>query len=215
MPRRTHTKAIKMTSRNKRRLLVFFLVIGTWTIAAISIGRFEESLKLLTVIAYYCALMVASTAAVLVGGFWVVRYLYTSGQLKRRRQFQERMRRENRFFAWDLLKDELLLGKGTLIMEVNPFSFAPLRLWWTGDKLLELAPVPPPSYCCPSVDPPDDFDTGIGVHPFVTWCANEYLDAERGRAQLTDFELKRTEEWAPACLQESFPKVAVVLLPFA
>lgn len=204
-----------MASRTKRRLIVFSLVIAAWTIAAICIGRFEESLKLLIVIASYSALMVASAAAVLVGGFWIVRYLYKSGQLKRKRQFQERMRRENRFFAWDVLKDELLLGKGTLIMEVNPFSLAPLRLWWTGDKLLELAPVAPPSYCYPSVDPPDDCDTGIEVHPFVTWCANEYLDAERGRAQLTDFELKRTEGWPPACLQESFPKVAVVLLPFA
>jgi hypothetical protein len=81
----------------------------------------------------------------------------------------------------------------------------PVRIWWTSDKVLDLAPVPPPAQ--------EDLDI-FGLRPphgFVVWCFDRYLEPTQGRAVLTEvpFELPAGLFFADFFLKR-YPSASVV-----
>ena len=95
------------------------------------------------------------------------------------RRYRRRMAGRGRFSAWADLVPVLEAGQGTLIIEQA--NKCPVRVWWTPDDVLALAPCPPPAAeeldisGCRSAEP----------HEFVAWCHRRYLDEDAGSARLT------------------------------
>jgi hypothetical protein len=99
----------------------------------------------------------------------------------RERLFARSMRSRERFMRWPQVETYLRAGEGTLIVEQAQKQ--PLRLWWTPEDVVNLAPVKPPSEDDLYLEP---------IHPFVAWCAERYSHPQRGTACLTEARLPRS-----------------------
>lgn len=92
-----------------------------------------------------------------------------------RRKVVRQMRRLHRFIDSADLRLRTSQVPGTFILDDLTDSRV-TRLWWTEDDISMLGPARPSD---------DEQANGVWFdHPFYTWCFDEYLDPERGRALL-------------------------------
>lgn len=122
------------------------------------------------------------------------------------RRFRRKMNAQGRFRSWDDLLPALDDGSGTLIIEQA--NKLPVRVWWTPDDVLAIAPCPPPEdeqLQCDAISPPTT------PHPFVSWCHQQYTHEETGTALLTlpTLELPPGLFFAPF-FREQFPRLSVL-----
>ena len=117
------------------------------------------------------------------------------GHLPAERRFQARMRRLGRYVGPALPADG-----GTLICDRTTFSWRVSRLWWTGDDVPALAPVPAPPDGGRDSEP-------FRWHPFDRWVWDRYLDPEAGAAHLVG--VWHAERLLPA-LVKRYPSCKVV-----
>jgi hypothetical protein len=93
-------------------------------------------------------------------------------------RFRRRMKERGRFIEWTDLMPALTAGDGTLIVEQG--HKCPVRVWWTPDDVVSLAPCSPPSE--------DELDA-MSIQPknneFVAWCHRRYTDEDGGLARIT------------------------------
>jgi hypothetical protein len=113
------------------------------------------------------------------------------------------MRDRGRFVEWTDLASDLRNGVGTLIIEQG--HKRPVRVWWTPDDVISLAPCSPPSE--------EELDV-IGVlepHEFVAWCCHRYTDENGGSAKLTVASLELPPGlFFAKFFKERFPLISVV-----
>jgi hypothetical protein len=89
------------------------------------------------------------------------------------------MESRGRYIAWADLLPRLEAGVGTLIIDYG--DNWPIRLWWTPDDVMAMAPCKPSGedrllYMLLGEEERD---------PFVQWCCSRYTDLESGCAYLT------------------------------
>ena len=118
-------------------------------------------------------------------------------------RFRRALREKGRWREWDEIERHLQAGEGTLVIEQA--HKMPARIWWAPEKVLDLAPVPPPAE--------GNLDV-FGIfppHPFVAWCYGRYLEPARGAAVLTEppFALPPGLFFA-RFFQERYPAASVV-----
>jgi hypothetical protein len=119
------------------------------------------------------------------------------------RRFRGQMRGNHRFIEWNTLEPRLHAGEGSLLIEQG--QKCPVRFWWTSEKVLQMAPVPPPKQ--------EELDI-FGCkepHSFVLWSNHRYIDSEKGIALLTKppFALPRGLFFAEF-VKRRFPELAVI-----
>ncbi len=100
-------------------------------------------------------------------------------QKRGERQFQRAMQAKQRWIAWPELEPRLFDGQGTIIIESA--QKMPVRVWWTPEDLVAIAPFEPP----PDGEL-DYFFIEEKAHPFVLWCHRRFLDEAHGTALLTE-----------------------------
>ncbi len=97
-------------------------------------------------------------------------------EIRRERRFQQQLAQYKRCVGWNELQASVLDSSGTVIVEWRPKR--PVRVWWTSDDVLALAPCDPPEFeklDFLGVEPP---------HEFVKWCHERYLNESCGKATL-------------------------------
>jgi hypothetical protein len=120
-------------------------------------------------------------------------------------RFYRRMRERRRFIEWADLTPALRTGSGTLIIEQG--HKRPVRVWWTPDEVLSLAPCPPPS--------PDELRKlalGAGAsHEFVAWCHRRYTSEDPGSAMSTlPSSEPPAELFSAPLLKDQFPRISAI-----
>jgi hypothetical protein len=116
-----------------------------------------------------------------------------------RRQMQERGRRQQ----WPLIEPRLVAGEGALIIEQA--QKMPVRLWWTADNVLQLAPKQPPE--------PEHLDVLLqfAPHPFVRWCHDRYTDPQAGTAILIEPPFRLPPGlWFASFFKERYPRLVAI-----
>jgi hypothetical protein len=100
-----------------------------------------------------------------------------------------------RVMDWKNVRAHLEAGEGTFIIQQT--NKVGVRFWWTPDDLIASAPQPIREF--------DDlgmgYITGRSTHPFVVWCASNYLSAKTGKAFLTRYEGRKLP---PGPVQSNF-----------
>jgi len=124
-------------------------------------------------------------------------------ELRRERRFQDSLAERNRCLPWESMLDTFASIGGSLIVEWR--HKRPVRLWWTTDDVVALAPCELPEFF------ELDFLGLEPVHPFIDWCHATYTDDETGTATLCIPPCN----WSPGTkwsieLQQQFPKLSAV-----
>lgn len=132
-----------------------------------------------------------------------------------KRRFTKLMKSRSRYLPWRELKPRLLAGEGTLIVEQAVME--DMRVWWTTDDVMQLAPVQP----CDSIELYYD---GDAEPPFVAWCYEQYLHPDTGKGLLTHPDYAHpalgffglNDPYTPGFVDKSFftqrfPKMRVVM----
>jgi hypothetical protein len=117
------------------------------------------------------------------------------------------MESRGRYIRWAELLPRLEAGAGTLIVDYG--DNWPMRLWWTPDDVLDIAPFQPPEegrllYMLLGEEERD---------PFTQWCCSHYTDLECGTAHLTvvpPFLLSGDVLSYSEFFEGRFPRIAVV-----
>ena len=97
-------------------------------------------------------------------------------ELRRERRFQQQLTQYKRCVEWNELQTSLARVGGTVIIEWR--HKRPVRLWWTADDILDLAPCDPPEF------EKLDFLGFQPPHEFIEWCHKQYLNESCGTATL-------------------------------
>lgn len=123
------------------------------------------------------------------------------------RRFRRRMENRGRFVDWAELLPALEAGPGTLIVEHA--NKCPIRVWWTREDVLALAPCEPPGK-----DELQRLALGAcGRHDFIAWCHRRYIAEDSGIATLTlpdeDLPGELWLSYAPY-LEGRFPRISAV-----
>jgi hypothetical protein len=132
-------------------------------------------------------------------------YMLMSINVMVERRFRRKMDAQDRFLSWDDLLPALNDGSGTLIIEQA--NKLPVRVWWTPDDVLAIAPCPPPDddqLQCGAVSPPKT------PHPFVSWCHQRYMHEHTGTALLTLPSLELPPSLFASFFQEHFPRLSAI-----
>jgi hypothetical protein len=150
------------------------------------------------------ALLCAAPALAVLAMCLVSPWLYQS---KERRRVRRLMHGRGRYISWAELLPNLISGLGTLIIDHG--DNWPIRLWWTPDDVLAIAPCPPPNQ-----DRLLDAMVGEGEpDPFIGWCCLRFTDLDRGTASFTippRFMLPVGVIFYSEFLRSRFPRVRVV-----
>lgn len=96
-------------------------------------------------------------------------------------RFSRGLRAQRRVIRRSDVWDQLLTGRGTLILESFTLGWGATRLWWTEEGVLAMSPEPPETF-----DDERDRVEREYRHPspFTVWCHDRYLDSDRGSARL-------------------------------
>ena len=117
-----------------------------------------------------------------------------------------RLKARRRIMEWKAVQDHLEAGEGTLIIQQT--NKVGMRLWWTPDDFISSNPEAIREF----EDLGLSYITGKSSHPFVPWCAANYLSLKTGKAFLA-----RSERLEPPLgpvkggfIRGRFPKAKVV-----
>jgi len=97
-------------------------------------------------------------------------------ELRRERHYQKSLAKVNRRLEWETVLSKIEDCGGTLLLEWR--HKLPVRLWWTKDDVVALAPSKPPEF--------DKLDF-LGLeptHPFMSWCHRVYTNDNSGVASI-------------------------------
>ena len=124
-------------------------------------------------------------------------------ELRRERRYQKSLAERNRCLTWDDCMSNIASSSGSLIIEWR--HKRPVRLWWTPDDILALAPCDPPEF------ETLDFLGLAPPHRFIEWCDAEYTNDADGNAMLCvpPYDWSPGRNW-PTQLQTQYPHLTVV-----
>src|SRR5690349_2638119 len=93
---------------------------------------------------------------------------------RRKRQFTEKLKRQNRILEWDRVSKELRQQRGTLIVEQLSVK-GPVRWWWTTENVYDACPHP-------IVDVVTMLFDRSSFRPLLDWFHKRYTSVEGGLA---------------------------------
>ena len=124
-------------------------------------------------------------------------------ELRRERRYRESLAERNRCLTWKDFLNIIASSSGSLIIEWR--HKRPVRLWWTPDNILVLAPCAPPDFeklDFLGLEPP---------HQFIEWCDTAYTNDTDGTAMLCvpPYDWSPGRNW-PTEFQAQHPNLTVV-----
>lgn len=131
----------------------------------------------------------------------------------RRNYFFKTISRNQRRISWEDFLSKTQQSDGSVIIEVG--NKRETRFWWTTDRVLSLAPFPPPEFRELNIIAYG----GANQPAFSRWCYENYLAVDTGKATLihpvkADFETFPFDEDYDKQMQNRFSRHEVAIITF-